>query len=156
MRIFYSSEGPPDILLTKKIVLFSFFNKLLIIFFTVVANVSDEEMQEHYDNFFEDVFVECEDKVSNKWLFANKSCVYLFVLCNHVEKNFEIYGSQFIFFISNLVWLLDSQGEYSNCRSPISIRFFCSIVLYLVGLVVSMSDYWSWGHGFDPWHFHKF
>lgn len=30
----------------------------------MVANVSDEEMQEHYDNFFEDVFVECEDKVS--------------------------------------------------------------------------------------------
>jgi len=28
----------------------------------VVANVSDEEMQEHYDNFFEDVFVELEDK----------------------------------------------------------------------------------------------
>ncbi|CAL8097377.1 unnamed protein product [Orchesella dallaii] len=25
-------------------------------------NVSDEEMQEHYDQFFEDVFVECEDK----------------------------------------------------------------------------------------------
>lgn len=31
-------------------------------YFVVVANVSDEEMQEHYDNFFEDVFVECEDK----------------------------------------------------------------------------------------------
>lgn len=31
-------------------------------FTVVVANVSDEEMQEHYDNFFEDVFVECEDK----------------------------------------------------------------------------------------------
>jgi len=29
----------------------------------VIANVSDEEMQEHYDNFFEDVFVESEDKV---------------------------------------------------------------------------------------------
>lgn len=29
----------------------------------VVSNVTDEEMQEHYDNFFEDVFVECEDKV---------------------------------------------------------------------------------------------
>lgn len=28
----------------------------------MVANVSDEEMQEHYDNFFEDVFVESEDK----------------------------------------------------------------------------------------------
>ena len=24
--------------------------------------VSDEEMQEHYDNFFEEVFIECEDK----------------------------------------------------------------------------------------------
>lgn len=31
-------------------------------FTIVVANVSDEEMQEHYDNFFEDVFVELEDK----------------------------------------------------------------------------------------------
>ncbi len=30
--------------------------------FPVVANVSDEEMQEHYDNFFEDAFVECEEK----------------------------------------------------------------------------------------------
>jgi splicing factor U2AF subunit len=27
-----------------------------------LTNVSDEEMQEHYDNFFEDVFVEGEDK----------------------------------------------------------------------------------------------
>ena len=27
-----------------------------------LANVTNEEMQEHYDNFFEDVFVECEDK----------------------------------------------------------------------------------------------
>jgi len=27
-----------------------------------LANVTDEEMQDHYDNFFEDVFVECEDK----------------------------------------------------------------------------------------------
>lgn len=30
----------------------------------MVSNVTDEEMQEHYDNFFEDVFVECEDKVN--------------------------------------------------------------------------------------------
>ena len=29
-------------------------------FFT--ATVSDEEMQEHYDNFFQEVFVECEDQ----------------------------------------------------------------------------------------------
>ncbi|XP_064211061.1 splicing factor U2af 38 kDa subunit isoform X1 [Tribolium castaneum] len=35
---------------------------LFTIQISVVANVSDEEMQEHYDNFFEDVFVECEDK----------------------------------------------------------------------------------------------
>lgn len=34
-----------------------------IYLFLVVSNVTDEEMQEHYDNFFEDVFVECEDKV---------------------------------------------------------------------------------------------
>jgi len=27
--------------------------------------MSDEEAQEHFDNFFEDVFAECEDKVSN-------------------------------------------------------------------------------------------
>lgn len=33
-----------------------------MLLFSVVANVSDEEMQEHYDNFFEDVFVELEDK----------------------------------------------------------------------------------------------
>lgn len=38
------------------------FNKVLFNAIAVVANVSDEEMQEHYDNFFEDVFVECEDK----------------------------------------------------------------------------------------------
>lgn len=36
--------------------------KCILFFLLVVANVSDEEMQEHYDNFFEDVFVECEDK----------------------------------------------------------------------------------------------
>lgn len=35
---------------------------IIILYILVVANVSDEEMQEHYDNFFEDVFVELEDK----------------------------------------------------------------------------------------------
>lgn len=49
--------------------------------FTVAAvfqmnNVSDEEMQEHYDQFFEDVFVECEDKVS----FINHTHVRLVML----------------------------------------------------------------------------
>jgi hypothetical protein len=28
--------------------------------------MSDEEAQEHFDNFFEDVFAECEDKVRGK------------------------------------------------------------------------------------------
>ncbi|CAH1732394.1 unnamed protein product [Aphis gossypii] len=28
----------------------------------LVSSVTDEEMQEHYDNFYEDVFIECEDK----------------------------------------------------------------------------------------------
>lgn len=41
---------------------YMFQSKLLLSIPVVVANVSDEEMQEHYDNFFEDVFVECEDK----------------------------------------------------------------------------------------------
>ena len=31
-----------------------------------------------------------------------------------------------------------------------------SIIFMIIGLGVSMSDYWSWGRGFDPRHFHKF
>ena len=27
---------------------------------------------------------------------------------------------------------------------------------HLIGLGVSVYDYWSWGHGFDSWHFHNF
>ncbi|KAE9524361.1 hypothetical protein AGLY_015400 [Aphis glycines] len=34
-----------------------FLNKYLL-----VSSVTDEEIQEHYDNFYEDVFIECEDK----------------------------------------------------------------------------------------------
>ena len=30
------------------------------------------------------------------------------------------------------------------------------IIDRLVGLVVSMADYWSWDRGFDPRYFHKF
>ncbi|KAG0694578.1 Splicing factor U2af subunit [Chionoecetes opilio] len=30
--------------------------------YSAETTVSDEEMQEHYDNFFEEVFVECEDR----------------------------------------------------------------------------------------------
>ena len=30
----------------------------------------------------------------------------------------------------DLLLRLDLQGEYASCGSPISIRFFCSIVLY--------------------------
>jgi hypothetical protein len=49
---------------------------------SVVANVSDEEMQEHYDNFFEDVFVECEDKVikTRFWSVLSNLVCRLFVL----------------------------------------------------------------------------
>ena len=35
-----------------------------------LANVTDQEMQERYDNFFEDVFVECEDKYGQVVLHA--------------------------------------------------------------------------------------
>ena len=30
------------------------------------------------------------------------------------------------------------------------------IIIIIVGLVVSMSDYWSSGRGFDPRYFHNF
>ena len=30
------------------------------------------------------------------------------------------------------------------------------IIDRLIALAVSMSDYWSWGRGFDPRHFYKF
>ena len=42
-----------------------------------LANVTDQEMQEHYDNFFEDVFVECEDKYGQVGAVENFSpCAY--------------------------------------------------------------------------------
>jgi hypothetical protein len=34
-----------------------------------IITMSDEEAQEHFDNFFEDVFVECEDKVRISFFF---------------------------------------------------------------------------------------
>ena len=39
-----------------------------------LANVTNEEMQEHYDNFFEDVFVECEDKYGQVGSRTNTIC----------------------------------------------------------------------------------
>ena len=41
-------------------------------------------------------------------------------------------------------------------RIIIIIVIIIIIMDRLVGLVVSMSDYWSWGRGFDPRHFHNF
>ena len=46
-----------------------------------------------------------------------------------------------------------------NVKVLITYNIFNPLMLIdgrLVGLVVSMSDYWSWGRGFDPRHFHKF
>ena len=43
--------------------------------------------------------------------------------------------------------------RYPNVWIKITISVYID---RLVGLVVSMSDYWSWGRGFDPRHFHKF
>ena len=46
-----------------------------------LANVTDQEMQEHYDNFFEDVFVECEDKYGQVGAVENFSpCAYNYSL----------------------------------------------------------------------------
>ena len=30
------------------------------------------------------------------------------------------------------------------------------IIIIMLGLGVNMSDYWSWGRGFDPWQLHEF
>ena len=42
------------------------------------------------------------------------------------------------------------------CHNVIIIIIIIIIIDRLVGLVVSMSDYWSWGRGFDPRYFYKF
>ena len=41
---------------------------------------------------------------------------------------------------------------------PYTIIIIIIIIIIdrLVGLVGSVSDYWSWGRGFDPRHFDKF
>lgn len=31
--------------------------------------ITDEQVQEHYDEFFEEIFVELEDKVNTKFIF---------------------------------------------------------------------------------------
>lgn len=48
---------------------------MLYFIFTVpgIVTMSDEEAQEHFDNFFEDVFAECEDKVRVKIKFSRIS-----------------------------------------------------------------------------------
>ena len=38
----------------------------------------------------------------------------------------------------------------------IIIIIIITIIDSVVGLVVSMSEYWSWSRGFDPRHFHEF
>ncbi len=35
-----------------------------------IVTMTDEEAQEHFDNFFEDVFAECEDKVLEFKIFS--------------------------------------------------------------------------------------
>ena len=51
-----------------------------------LANVTNEEMQEHYDNFFEDVFVECEDKYGQVWSEKSKSLNSFKFLLSKVEE----------------------------------------------------------------------
>ena len=43
-----------------------------------IVTMTDEEAQEHFDNFFEDVFAECEDKVLTLILFC---LIYNFITC---------------------------------------------------------------------------
>ena len=30
------------------------------------------------------------------------------------------------------------------------------IIIIIIIIIIIMSDYWAWGHGFDPRHYHKF
>ena len=47
---------------------------------------------------------------------------------------------------------INSSGYYTfQIAIPTFNNFDC-----LLDLGVSMSVYWSWGRGFDPWHFHNF
>ena len=39
--------------------------------------------------------------------------------------------------------------------TPRFLKEYFNIIIY-VGLVVSMSAYWSWGRGLDTRYFHKF
>lgn len=70
-------------------------------FCLVVANVSDEEMQEHYDNFFEDVFVECEDKYGE--IEEMNVCDNL---GDHLVGNVYIKVSIIILFVSHSIVLI--------------------------------------------------
>ena len=53
-------------------------------------------MQEHYDNFFEDVFVECEDKYGQVYGYrVNNEQVLVFVfLLSCCNRHQEIYRKQ--------------------------------------------------------------
>ena len=47
------------------------------------------------------------------------------------------------------------------CIDTVIVNVIIIIIIIIindrfVGLVVTMTDYWSWGHGFDTRHFHKF
>jgi len=50
--------------------------------------VTDEEMQEHYDNFFQEVFVECEVKMICILYFHDQLPHFPCVKLKNVKKNF--------------------------------------------------------------------
>ena len=74
-------------------------------------------------------------------------------LGNFQSKVFILYFSYHKPIVSFL-----SAIQMTMSQSKIYQSNLCTIIIIycLVGLVVSMSDYWSWGRGFDPRHFHKF
>lgn len=73
----------PKLLMALQVILISivfyplaaFINPCIFVVVPGLITMSDEEAQEHFDNFFEDVFVECEDKVhiSNSRLFLSST-----------------------------------------------------------------------------------
>ena len=63
-----------------------------------------------------------------------------------------------------IIWMMYSkciEEKSSEKTIIIIINIIIAIIIIiiidrLVDLVVSVSDKWSWGRGFDPRHFHKF
>lgn len=78
----------------------------------MVANVSDEEMQEHYDNFFEDVFVECEDKYGE---------IEEMNVCDNLGDHL----------VGNVYIKVHTKGKFCSQARQTKVRYKCNVSLLM-------------------------